>query len=73
MVRGERDRTQRDMKVTLLLSTGGLDESARHDQARFRGALGRSACSPFFGQDSWVRRRGLFDSFFAASGGLPPI
>ena len=28
MVRGERDRTQRDMKVTLLLSTSGLDESA---------------------------------------------
>ena len=28
VVRGERDRTQRDMKVTLLLSTSGLDESA---------------------------------------------
>ena len=28
MVRGERDRTQRNMKVTLLLSTSGLDESA---------------------------------------------
>ena len=28
MVRAERDRTQRDMKVTLLLSTSGLDESA---------------------------------------------
>jgi len=28
VVRGERDRTQRDMKVTLLLSISGLDESA---------------------------------------------
>ena len=28
MVRGERDRPQRDLKVTLLLSTSGLDESA---------------------------------------------
>ena len=28
MVRGERNRTQRDMKVTLLLSTSGLGESA---------------------------------------------
>jgi hypothetical protein len=28
VVCGERDRTQRDMKVTLLLSTSGHDESA---------------------------------------------